>query len=596
MSENARRVRIIALLLLGAALWFAIGNGRGIGTTRAIIVAGAFALGLIPTFARMIARGLDRLRNPSPRTIELTTLIIGIAATSYFVFTAFHQQRDLFPKTHDEGSYLLGMQMLAHGRLWMPRHELADFFDTFYVIVNPVYASLYFPGTALMYAPSIWLNWPTWILPVVASGIIVALLYRVVTQLMDGVAGLLAAALMMSLSWFRMLSILLFSQVPMLLLGLLMVWAWLRWRQGKRVGWLIAIGIFAGWGAITRPIDALCYAIPVGAAIAWDLRRTSPRHLTLAGVCLIAGAIPFLSLQLIFNKGITGTLLKTPYTFYLERDQPQTSFGFHKYDPTLEPQSKLAQKRRYYETFMKPQIERHQIRNLLGNWIARDQPGERSFEHARLGMFVDTTMPFRFLLPFALVGAMGLSDIRRRVLWLPLPLLIMAYLPNTFFLEHYAIVAAPAVILSLILAVEEIARSVSRWSGGIRASLTLGLLATALFGTRELNPEVDDETFPSPMLQFVNLEMPQHVQTPAVVLFRYRPGDNVIEEPVYNNAAPWPDDEPIIRAHDLGERNIEIFRYYAAKQPQRTFYLFDRANQTLTRLGTALELVQKHSP
>ena len=76
-------------------------------------------------------------------------------ATAYFVFTAFYQDRDLFPKTHDEGSYLLGMRMLATGRLWMPRHELADFFDTFYVLNEPVYASLYFPGTALMYVPAV---------------------------------------------------------------------------------------------------------------------------------------------------------------------------------------------------------------------------------------------------------------------------------------------------------------------------------------------------------------------------------------------------------------------------------------------------------
>ena len=123
-------------------------------------------------------RVLDRVRHPSQAAVERTALLVGVLATVYFTFTAFHQDRDLFPKTHDEGSYLLGMRMLAAGRLWMPRHELADFFDTFYVLVEPVYASIYFPGTALMYAPSVWAGWPTWALPVVASGAIVGLLYR----------------------------------------------------------------------------------------------------------------------------------------------------------------------------------------------------------------------------------------------------------------------------------------------------------------------------------------------------------------------------------------------------------------------------------
>jgi hypothetical protein len=77
------------------------------------------------------------------------------------------------------------------------------------------------------------------------------------------------------------------------------------------------------------------------------------------------------------------------------------------------------------------------------------------------------------------------------------------------------------------------------------------------------------------------------------VLFRFAPGDNVIEEPVYNNAAAWPDDQDIVRAHDLGARNIEIVRYYAERQPDRTFYRFDRAARTLTPLGTAPTLLRE---
>src|SRR5205085_1281309 len=153
---------------------------------------------------------------------------------AYFIFTAFHQERDLFPKTHDDQSYLIQMQMLAHGRLWMPQHPLADFFDTFYVLARPKYASLYFPGAALMYVPTIWLHLPTWLMPALVAGAIVGLVYRLVTEIIDGVAGALAAVLMVSLSWFRMFSVLLTSHEPVLLMGLLLVWAWLRWREAGR--------------------------------------------------------------------------------------------------------------------------------------------------------------------------------------------------------------------------------------------------------------------------------------------------------------------------------------------------------------------------
>src|SRR5215210_7969441 len=106
--------------------------------------------------------------------------------------------------------------MLAHGRLWMPRHPLADFFESFYLIVKPVYCSIYFPGTALMFAPMEWVGWPAWILPVVFSGAAMGLLYRIVTELVDGVAGLLAPLWMVSLVWFRTVSFMVMSHVAML--------------------------------------------------------------------------------------------------------------------------------------------------------------------------------------------------------------------------------------------------------------------------------------------------------------------------------------------------------------------------------------------
>jgi 4-amino-4-deoxy-L-arabinose transferase-like glycosyltransferase len=95
----------------------------------------------------------------------------------------------------------------------------------------------------------------------------------VVTELIDGVAGLLAAVMLASLSFFRMYSVLVTSHEPMLLLGLLLVWAWLRWRRHQHWRWALAMGVFAGWGAITRPADAVCFALPVGLAMLLDLFR-----------------------------------------------------------------------------------------------------------------------------------------------------------------------------------------------------------------------------------------------------------------------------------------------------------------------------------
>ena len=62
-----------------------------------------------------------------------------------------------------------------------------------------------------------------------------------------------------------------------------------------------------------------------------------------------------------------------------------------------------------------------------------------------------------------------------------------------------------------------------------------------------------------------------------------------------NTDVAWPDDAPIIRAHDLGEENVRLYRYYAQRQPEREIYLFDRNGSQLQYLGTAIELESRHA-
>jgi hypothetical protein len=74
-------------------------------------------------------------------------------------------------------------------------------------------------------------------------------------------------------------------------------------------------------------------------------------------------------------------------------------------------------------------------------------------------------------------------------------------------------------------------------------------------------------------------------------LFTYHVGDDFHEEPVYNIDAPWPDDQRIVRAQDLGDRNGELLNYYAQLQPDRMVYRFDRHTLSLEPLGNVAELV-----
>jgi hypothetical protein len=104
----------------------------------------------------------------------------------------------------------------------------------------------------------------------------------------------------------------------------------------------------------------------------------------------------------------------------------------------------------------------------------------------------------------------------------------------------------------------------------------------------QLNAHVSDEPYRTPFLDYTQRVLAQ-IRAPAVVLFRFSPGCNVHEEPVYNTDVIWPDDAPIIRAQDLGRRDGELLGYYALRQPNRSFYILDRRTGMVVPLGNAVE-------
>lgn len=591
--EGRFPITVLLLTAMGVLTWLSMGAGHGIGLLRWGLIGIAAAVGAIAPVGEAIAWALDRVRRPSPRTRQWTALLVGIVCASYFILTALNQGRDLFPKTNDDCSYLIGMQMLARGRLWMRPIPLPDFFDSFYILVRPVYCSLYFPGTALLYVPTVWLQLPSYLMPAMASGAVASLLYLIVTELLDGAAGLLAVVILASLSWFRVYSILLTGHVAMLLFGLLLIWAWLRWSATHRLRWALLMGVFAGWAAITRPADALVYALPVGVGIAWVLYRHTPRRWPAVLALLVAGAAPFLLLQIVFDLGVTGHAFRTPYGYYLELDQPNSSFGFRRYDPSAQPQSTLPQKRESYDHW-RPYLSAHTPAHVPELWIRRWLP-----------MIAETTTQCRLMVLFIPIALAGLGDRRRWVLLATLPVFVLIYALNPIFLEHYAILIIPAVIFSILLGGQALAAAWPRWEKQIFAAFVMAVLMISATSFWEVNryvstseTAISDETFKSPLLQILHDRLDQDVTQPAVVLFTYHPGGKFFEEPVYNTNVAWPDDAPVIRAHDLGDdRNREIYAYYARTQPDRMFYRFD-AQQTpsLTELGRARDLAAGRKP
>jgi len=112
----------------------------------------------------------------------------------------------------------------------------------------------------------------------------------------------------------------------------------------------------------------------------------------------------------------------------------------------------------------------------------------------------------------------------------------------------------------------------------------------------EFNRHANDELHPPVFFRTFNQRMAALPHQPAVVLFRFHPNQNIDDEPVYNSEVIWPDDSPVVKAHDLGPRNIEVYRYYAGQPDNRYFYLFDEKDGAIYYLGRARDLANGEAP
>ncbi len=573
------KVGAIVLMLVGLGLWLSIGRAIKDWNLQVPYLMVPFAMGLlifITPAQRAFAQILDRTRHPSRRTRRLIALAAILVAAAYLTFTAFRQHRYLKPIWPDEFSFVIQMRMLCHGRLWAPANELAPFFDALQLIVEPVYASMYSPGPSLLYWPGLALGWPTWVLPIIAAALCVGLLYLIISELMDGLSGLFAALMLVSIGVFRTLSVMVMAQIPALLLGLALVWTLLQWRKSRRLGWAIAIGVLAGWAAITRPADAICYIVPVALAMLLDLKRMDSRRAVGTCFVILIAAAPFVALQLTVNKGITGRWLTTPWEHYVDQHLPGLRLGFHPFDQTARPTSTVPQIQQIFDQQYVPMIKAHQTKPLAFVWW-----------NWRLPRLVESALPQRMLLCIAPVGLLALGA-RRWILVLVLPVFVAFYALYAVFLDHYSILIAPALILLTLLGIEVLRRN---WptTPALTIAPSLALIALCLTSLPEASRRMHDQ-FSKPRSLMALDEQLQTIEGTALILCRYDPANVLAEEVVYNTSTLRPEDGRIVLAHDRGELNDPIFKHYARSDPNRVVYLFDRAEMSFTRLGTAAEL------
>ncbi|MBZ5651474.1 MAG: hypothetical protein LAO18_13425 [Acidobacteriia bacterium] len=242
-------------------------SGHGAFFIQGLVVIAVLAVGWYwPALGDSILRPVEEKGARLAR--RKTVVIVGMAAGTIVIRLSMLWLTPVpVPVAHDELSYLLAGDTLAHGRLTNPTHPMWIFLDTIHVNQQPVYMSKYPPGqgAALAFGQILGHPWIGVLLSMAAMG---------------------AAVVWMLQGWFPPVWAMLGGLLALLRFDLFNYWIDSYWggavaaiggalvmgalprimHHGRRRDALL-LGLGAAILANSRPVEGLLFCLPVGAVL-----------------------------------------------------------------------------------------------------------------------------------------------------------------------------------------------------------------------------------------------------------------------------------------------------------------------------------------
>jgi hypothetical protein len=269
-------------------------------------------------------RELERLERVEHLLAHRVTPIMLGALNALLVWWWVGWQRSPAPMIQDEAAYLLQAALFARGRWTGDAPPLPEFFAQMHVLTEPVLASKYPPGFSLLLTPFVAIGFPS-LGPMILAGITGALTFALARRIASSPVALLTWILWSSGSALLRYQGSFLSQTATLPLWLATLYLVLEYRTRHRPWVLVAMAACVGTLAITRPVTAVAFTIPVGTAViptVWRVRAWRP----LALGALVAGAI--ISLLPLQNRMTTGDWRLSPLIAYSTKYTPFDFPGF----------------------------------------------------------------------------------------------------------------------------------------------------------------------------------------------------------------------------------------------------------------------------
>jgi hypothetical protein len=272
-----------------------------IGFGAADFIEFTLAVGLVAlalTWRPFLSPLLGRLSSKagwSMLSLALLPIALRLALTAHYPIP--------IPKVSDDFSYLLLADTFRHFRMTNPVHPLHQFFETFFVLQQPTYSSIFPPGQGILLAV-FWFPWIGVAFSIAALSALTYWMLRAWVGRRHAFLGGMFAALMfgalnqwMNSYWGGALSAcagcLVFGSLP-------------RLTHGRRYALLLGAGLAIQ--LLTRPFEFFFLVVGVLAYLLIE-RVREWRQISIAAACLLP-AVAFLMVQ---NHAVTGSWTTLPY-------------------------------------------------------------------------------------------------------------------------------------------------------------------------------------------------------------------------------------------------------------------------------------------
>jgi hypothetical protein len=510
-----------------------------------------------PGFAQRLFHVVESFlcRFTARRTLALVVLFFGVIAIR---LSLLHFLPVPVPGIHDEFSYLLLGDTLAHGRLTNPTHPMWMSFESFHINWIPTYCSKYPPAQGAVLALGQVLGLP-WI------GVILS------------VGAMCSAILWMLQAWLPARWALLGAVLTAVKFGIASYWMNSYWGGAvAATGGALVLGamprivrrthardaVLLGLGlailANSRPFEGFLFSLPVAVWFFWWLSgKTKPRaalrvrllRVLVPVAAILTSTIAFMGY---YNYRLTGNPLLFPHVL---NSRTYRSMGIFLWE---HPKPPLQYHNDQFEDFYNG-WEREDYQNTWSDvWNVSTEKLTRSgstyFWWGALLLLPG--------IPYAFLGR------RMRIPVLIFSLTCLGFLSLIWSFPHYAAPVTCVIILMLVQAIRHLRlmRAVRRPVGMALAwAAILLLIADVSIRVSHRNCDPLEWTCQGDPSRAAIGEKLSHTPGKHLILVRYEDDHNLHDEWVYNGAEI--DSAKVLWARELDpEQNEKLFAYFKDRQ------------------------------